>query len=111
MERSMSASMILLLFLGLACMLSKSASAFIHVVGGSDGWEIPSNATFYQEWAKPRTFGVVDKLGNWFHSCCNMHYGVSYVRRHLITLFDARIYARHFGFSHKKTMKYAEMRM
>ncbi|GAB2224668.1 hypothetical protein Droror1_Dr00005434 [Drosera rotundifolia] len=62
MERSMSASMILLLFLGLACMLSKSASALIHVVGGSDGWEIPPNATFYQEWAKPRTFGVGDKL-------------------------------------------------
>ena len=41
----------------------QSADAVIHVVGGSCGWEVPPNATFYADWAKPRTFGVGDKLG------------------------------------------------
>ncbi|XP_010261652.1 PREDICTED: mavicyanin-like [Nelumbo nucifera] len=44
-------------------LMSPSSSTFIHVVGGSFGWGIPDNTTFYQDWAKPRTFGVGDKLG------------------------------------------------
>ncbi|KAL2902700.1 Umecyanin, partial [Bienertia sinuspersici] len=45
------------------CVLLQSTSALIHVVGGVAGWEIPPNKTFYEEWAKPRTFGAGDKLG------------------------------------------------
>ncbi|KAL2928241.1 Early nodulin-like protein 1, partial [Bienertia sinuspersici] len=44
------------------CVLLQSTSALIHVVGGVAGWEIPPNKTFYEEWAKPRTFGAGDKL-------------------------------------------------
>ncbi|XP_057521168.1 umecyanin-like [Amaranthus tricolor] len=44
------------------CVLVQSSSALIHVVGGVAGWEIPPNKTFYEDWAKPRTFGVGDKL-------------------------------------------------
>nr|DAD19134.1 TPA_asm: hypothetical protein HUJ06_020597 [Nelumbo nucifera] len=53
----------LFLFAVMGCILmSPSSSTFIHVVGGSFGWGIPDNTTFYQDWAKPRTFGVGDKL-------------------------------------------------
>ncbi|XP_024026953.1 stellacyanin [Morus notabilis] len=38
------------------------ASAFTHIVGGSHGWRVPENQTYFQEWAKPRTFGVGDRL-------------------------------------------------
>ena len=34
-----------------------------HIVGKSFGWTIPQNASFYQDWAAPRTFYVGDKLG------------------------------------------------
>uniref|UniRef100_A0A6V7QWW4 Phytocyanin domain-containing protein n=1 Tax=Ananas comosus var. bracteatus TaxID=296719 RepID=A0A6V7QWW4_ANACO len=33
-----------------------------HIVGGRDGWTIPPNATFYQDWAKTRNFKVGDRL-------------------------------------------------
>jgi len=46
----------------MCCVLLQSTSALIHVVGGTDGWEIPPNVTFFADWAKPRTFGVGDKL-------------------------------------------------
>uniref|UniRef100_A0A7N0VKM7 Phytocyanin domain-containing protein n=1 Tax=Kalanchoe fedtschenkoi TaxID=63787 RepID=A0A7N0VKM7_KALFE len=37
--------------------------AFSHIVGGSLGWAVPPNATYYDEWAaSPRIFGVGDKL-------------------------------------------------
>ena len=51
------------------CVLVQSSSALIHVVGGVAGWEIPPNKTFYEDWAKPRTFGVGDKLGDFFILC------------------------------------------
>lgn len=46
----------------MSCVLIQSADALIHVVGGACGWEVPPNRTFYADWAKPRTFGVGDKL-------------------------------------------------
>lgn len=33
------------------------------VVGVSYGWQVPESSTFFHEWAKPRTFGIGDKLG------------------------------------------------
>ncbi|XP_057969299.1 umecyanin-like [Malania oleifera] len=61
----MRKSMLLILFgcaAILGCNVIQSASAMTHVVGGSFGWTVPPNKTFYQEWAKPRTFGVGDEL-------------------------------------------------
>ncbi|KMT11980.1 hypothetical protein BVRB_5g099420 [Beta vulgaris subsp. vulgaris] len=46
----------------MCCVLLQSTSALIHVVGGTAGWGVPPNATFYTDWAKPRTFGAGDKL-------------------------------------------------
>ncbi|XP_022985421.1 stellacyanin-like [Cucurbita maxima] len=43
-------------------MMGSSVNAFTHIVGASHGWRVPDNVTFYDEWAKPRTFGVGDKL-------------------------------------------------
>lgn len=44
-----------------------------HIVGKSFGWSIPRNASFYQDWAAPRTFYVGDKLGQFFflHAICS----------------------------------------
>jgi len=39
-----------------------SVNAMTHVVGGGHGWRVPHNKTFFDEWAKPRTFGVGDRL-------------------------------------------------
>ncbi|XP_052171614.1 mavicyanin-like [Diospyros lotus] len=39
-----------------------SASSIYHNVGGSHGWSLPPNQTFFQDWAKPRVFGVEDSL-------------------------------------------------
>lgn len=50
----------------MCCVLLQSTSALIHVVGGTAGWGVPPNATFYTDWAKPRTFGAGDKLGQFF---------------------------------------------
>ncbi|KAI6702038.1 hypothetical protein NL676_011174 [Syzygium grande] len=64
MERSSSVSLGLVL-LGcsvMATMLMGSTSAVLHVVGGRQGWDVPDNVTFYQDWARPRTFGVGDQL-------------------------------------------------
>ncbi|XP_038687218.1 umecyanin-like [Tripterygium wilfordii] len=38
------------------------AVAETHVVGGDFGWFVPPNKTFYEDWAKNRTFKVGDKL-------------------------------------------------
>lgn len=51
-----------------------SVSAFTHVVGGSYGWRVPQNLTYYEDWAKPRTFGVGDILGKFIHSYPAMYY-------------------------------------
>ncbi|WOK91391.1 hypothetical protein Cni_G00082 [Canna indica] len=49
---------------GESCIVSRQAQAHlgIHIVGGSYGWKIPPNRTFYGEWAKNKTFIVGDKL-------------------------------------------------
>ena len=40
-----------------------------HIVGGAFGWRLPeANKTFYEDWAKPRVFGVGDTLGKCFDS-------------------------------------------
>ncbi|PON44313.1 Phytocyanin domain containing protein [Parasponia andersonii] len=39
-----------------------SVRAMTHIVGGSHGWRVPDNKTYFDEWAKPRTFGVGDRL-------------------------------------------------
>ncbi|ERN01767.1 hypothetical protein AMTR_s00097p00156790 [Amborella trichopoda] len=39
------------------------AAALTHIVGGSFGWKIPPNNTFYDQWAKTHTFNLNDKLG------------------------------------------------
>ncbi|KAF8013336.1 hypothetical protein BT93_I1239 [Corymbia citriodora subsp. variegata] len=65
MERSsssMSLGLVLLVCSVMMAMLMGSASAMLHVVGGRQGWDVPDNVTFYQDWAKPRTFGVGDQL-------------------------------------------------
>lgn len=55
----------LLLFMAAAigCFMMGSVSAMTHIVGGGHGWRVPDNTTFFKEWAKPRTFGVGDRLG------------------------------------------------
>ncbi|XP_030956093.1 umecyanin-like isoform X2 [Quercus lobata] len=45
-----------------ACLMMGSVSAMTHIVGGGHGWRLPDNQTFFEEWAKPRTFGVGDRL-------------------------------------------------
>lgn len=45
------------------CFLMDPATAMIHIVGGAHGWRLPHNKTFFEQWAKPRTFGVGDKIG------------------------------------------------
>ncbi|KAF8412149.1 hypothetical protein HHK36_000105 [Tetracentron sinense] len=52
----------LFLLAAMGCLMMGRVSAMNHIVGGSFGWIIPKNLSFYQEWAKPRTFGVGDKL-------------------------------------------------
>lgn len=55
--------LVLAVFVGCCFMIMNPVSAMIHIVGGGHGWRLPVNQTFFQEWAKPRTFGVGDKLG------------------------------------------------
>ncbi|XP_077226608.1 mavicyanin-like [Tasmannia lanceolata] len=46
----------------IGCALIGWVDAADHIVGGSTGWTIQSNATFYEEWARLRNFVVGDKL-------------------------------------------------
>jgi len=55
----------LFILAAIACFLMGSASAMTHIVGGSHGWRVPENETFFEEWAKPRTFGLGDSLQIW----------------------------------------------
>lgn len=48
--------------------LMGSVNAFTHIVGGSHGWRVPDNVTFFDQWATPRTFGVGDRLGMYIFS-------------------------------------------
>ena len=43
--------------------MGSCVDAFTHIVGGSHGWRVPENDSFFDQWAKPRTFGVGDRLG------------------------------------------------
>ncbi|KAG0490576.1 hypothetical protein HPP92_007439 [Vanilla planifolia] len=51
---------LLLAFLGFLAGVSEAHKN--HVVGGSFGWKIPPNLTFYKEWAATKTFVVGDRL-------------------------------------------------
>ncbi|KAF4389355.1 umecyanin-like [Cannabis sativa] len=46
----------------LVLMMVDCVMGFTHIVGGRFGWRVPRNLTFFDEWAKPRTFGVGDRL-------------------------------------------------
>ncbi|KAL6979510.1 hypothetical protein U1Q18_021171 [Sarracenia purpurea var. burkii] len=52
----------LLILVAACCLKMEPASAMYHVVGGSLGWSVPPNKTYFQDWAKKRVFGVEDKL-------------------------------------------------
>ncbi|PKA66668.1 Early nodulin-like protein 1 [Apostasia shenzhenica] len=52
----------LLLTVALAFFLGASEAHKDHIVGGSFGWKIPPNATFYQEWAAAKTFVINQML-------------------------------------------------
>ncbi|XP_062076033.1 umecyanin-like [Humulus lupulus] len=58
----MQCKIVLVLAALLGCFMMGSVRAFTHIVGGRYGWRVPVNLTFFDEWAKPRTFGVGDKL-------------------------------------------------
>ncbi|URE19363.1 Plastocyanin-like domain [Musa troglodytarum] len=54
---------LLLLAASMSCLVTASqAHQKIHIVGGSYGWKIPPNTTFYEEWANKQSFFVGDKL-------------------------------------------------
>ncbi|XP_078431407.1 uncharacterized protein LOC144703170 [Wolffia australiana] len=64
-DRRMAKYHILLIILlaSAGCFLQTvSGVSLDHIVGGSFGWRIPPNATFYSEWAQNKTFVVGDKL-------------------------------------------------
>lgn len=46
-----------------AAMAAVANAATTHVVGGDEGWRVPTNETFYDMWAADKTFNVGDKLG------------------------------------------------
>ncbi|KAH7863315.1 hypothetical protein Vadar_016055 [Vaccinium darrowii] len=52
----------LVLLVATCSLMMAPTSAMYHVVGGSLGWTVPPNQTYYEEWAKPRVFGVEDHL-------------------------------------------------
>ncbi|KAL6320872.1 hypothetical protein AAG906_008872 [Vitis piasezkii] len=60
----MAKSHVLLLFLYAAMggLMIGEVGGMNHIIGKSLGWTIPQNASFYQDWAAPRTFAVGDKL-------------------------------------------------
>ncbi|CAL9057271.1 unnamed protein product [Musa banksii] len=48
---------LLLLVVAMSCLVTVSqAHQKIHIVGGSYGWKIPPNKTFYEEWANKQSF-------------------------------------------------------
>ncbi|CAD5180523.1 unnamed protein product [Musa acuminata subsp. malaccensis] len=56
---------LLLLVVAMSCLVTVSqAHQKIHIVGGSYGWKIPPNKTFYEEWANKQSFFVGDKLSS-----------------------------------------------
>lgn len=43
--------------------LLQVVAAVDHDVGGDFGWNLPSNTTFFSDWARNKAFSVGDKLG------------------------------------------------
>ncbi|KAI4338707.1 hypothetical protein MLD38_023732 [Melastoma candidum] len=63
MGRCGDSVMVVALAVAFSCsMMMESADAMLHVVGGREGWDVPDNLTFYEDWARPRTFGASDQL-------------------------------------------------
>lgn len=66
----------LVLLAAACCLMVAPTSALYHIVGGSLGWSVPPNKTFFEEWAKPRVFGVEDHLRKcpfaFLHSHCGL---------------------------------------
>lgn len=66
----------LVLLAAACCLMVAPTSAIYHIVGGSLGWSVPPNKTFFEEWAKPRVFGVEDHLRkcplHFLHSHCGL---------------------------------------
>nr|CAD1834124.1 unnamed protein product [Ananas comosus var. bracteatus] len=61
----MAKAHVMLLFLSaftIGCLVVGSMAHKDHIVGGSKGWRLPPNQTFYQEWAQTRNFSLGDKL-------------------------------------------------
>ncbi|CAL9062800.1 unnamed protein product [Musa banksii] len=51
---------LLLLVVAMSCLVTVSqAHQKIHIVGGSYGWKIPPNKTFYEEWANKQSFFIL----------------------------------------------------
>ncbi|KAI4302916.1 hypothetical protein MLD38_038609 [Melastoma candidum] len=56
-------AMVVVMAAAFSCLMTmESANAMLHVVGGREGWDVPDNLTFYDDWARPRTFGAGDQL-------------------------------------------------
>lgn len=60
---NMGAQLVIALALAVAALLHVAAADEI-VVGGNQGWRVPTtNTTFYSAWASSKTFEVNDTLG------------------------------------------------
>ena len=76
---------LLLLVAAMSCLVTVSqAHQKIHIVGGSYGWKIPPNKTFYEEWANKQSFFVGDKLGSYQYTLLIRRYS-HYIERHTKT--------------------------
>lgn len=53
-------------------MMMDSTTAFLYAVGGDVGWTVPNNTTFYEDWAKNKTFIVGDELSKLLFSMIHM---------------------------------------
>lgn len=65
----------------MGCFMMASVNAMTHIVGGSHGWRVPDNKTYFEDWAKPRTFGVGDRLGKFHASTSLVFYFKFYLLR------------------------------
>lgn len=63
-NRAASLTIVAALILVAASSFSVFAEATTHVVGGSTGWTIPPNSSFYSAWASSQNIAVGDTLGN-----------------------------------------------
>ncbi|XAR55114.1 hypothetical protein NMG60_11030512 [Bertholletia excelsa] len=51
-----------LLAVAVYCLTVSPAAGLHHIVGGSIGWTVPPNVTYFQDWAQKKVIGVGDKL-------------------------------------------------